>query len=146
MVPFIDRFPDVASREMFVLQVRQEGLAVPPGEYGFFEWFCNEDGCDCRRALLQVLSPQFPDRILATINYGWESAAFYTKWMHGDEEAGREISGASLDPINPNSELADALLGSFRDFLKAHPEANQQLKRHYEMFKGPQKKRRRKGN
>ena len=48
----------------------------------------NSVGYDCRRALLQVLSPQFPDRILATINYGWESAAFYTKWMHGDEEAG----------------------------------------------------------
>jgi hypothetical protein len=142
MSPFIDQFPDVAGREMVVLHVQQQGLPVPPGEYGFFEWFCVNPDCDCRRALLQVRSPQFPGRILATINYGWESEVFYTRWMHGDQEAGREITSASLDPLNPNSELADALLDGFRDFLKAHPEANQQFKRHYELFKGPQKKKR----
>jgi hypothetical protein len=142
MSPFDDQFPEVAGREMFVLHVIEEGLPLPLGEYAFLERYCVDPGCDCRRALFEVFSPQFPGRILATINYGWESEAFYTRWMHGDRESAREIISASLDPINPNSELADPLLDAFRDYVEAHPEANQQLKRHYAMFKAPQKKRR----
>ena len=129
---------------MFILHVQQPDLPLPHGEYAFFEWYCNEDGCDCRRALLQVLSPQFPGRVLATINYGWETAEFYNDKMPWQEDAGREITSGSLDPLNPNSELAAALLEGFRDFVKMHPEANQQFKRHYELFKKTQKKNRRK--
>lgn len=136
MTPFIDRFPDVAGLEMLVLHVQQPGLPVPPGEYGFFEWYCEDDGCDCRRVLLQVISPKQPGKVLATINYGWESEAFYTAWMHGDAEARREITSASLDPLNPQSRLADRLLDGFRDFLRASPEFKVQLRRHYDLFKG----------
>jgi len=142
MSPFTDRFPDVAEREMLVLHIQQPGLSVLPGEYGFFEWYCEDDGCDCRRVLLQVLSPKHPHKILASINYGWESAAFYTRWMHDDKEAGREITSASLDPLNPQSELADALLNGFRDYVRGDSFYPQTLKRHYEMFKGTQKKKR----
>lgn len=140
MIPFQDLFPDVAGREMLVLHIQQRGLPLPPGEYGFFEWFCEDAGCDCRRALLQVISPQHPGRILATINYGWESVAFYTDWMHGDAEAGRDITSASLDPLNPQSELADALLEGFREYLRRDPYYSQQLQRHYELFKSTQEK------
>jgi hypothetical protein len=140
MSPFIDRFPEVAGREMLVLHVQRAGLPLPQGEYGFFEWYCEDDKCDCRRVLLQVRSPQFPDRILATINYGWECRAFYTAWMHGDKQAGREITSASLDPLNPNSELADALLDMFRDYVSEEKSYAQMLKRHYDLFKGEQKK------
>jgi hypothetical protein len=140
MAPFINRFQDVAGSEMLILYVQKQGLPLPLGEYAFFEWFCDEPPCDCRRALLQVVSPQHPGRILATINYGWESAAFYTRWMHGDTKAGREITSASLDPINPQSELADTLLDAFRDYLRTDTPYPQQLKRHYELFKAPQRK------
>jgi len=35
-----------------------QGHAVlPDGEYGFLEFYCNEAGCDCRRALFMVVSP-----------------------------------------------------------------------------------------
>jgi hypothetical protein len=138
MSPFIDRFPDVAGSEMLVLHVQQPGLPLPQGKYGFFEWYCEDDKCDCRRVLLRVLSPQFPDCTLATINYGWESQAFYTQWMHGDKKAGREITSASLDPLNPNSGLAEALLKEFRAHLRTGDSYAQMLKRHYELFKGPQ--------
>jgi hypothetical protein len=144
MSPFIDQFPDVAGREMLVLHVQQPGLPLPPGEYGFFELFCIDPDCDCRRTILQVRSPQFPGRILATINYGWESEAFYNKRMPWDENAGREITSASLDPLNPQSELADALLDGFREYVRRDSFFPQQLKRHYKLFKGPQRKRRRK--
>ena len=138
MIPFHERFPEVAGREQLVLRIQQEGLPLPPGEYGFFEWFCEDAGCDCRRALLQVISPQQPGRILATINYGWESAAFYTRWMHGDKQAGRDITSASLDPINPQSALAEALLDGFQDYARHDSFYPGQLQRHYEMFKGTQ--------
>jgi len=135
MTLFDDQFPDCAGADRLVLQVQAKGLALPPGEYGFFERYCEDPHCDCRRALLQVISPQRPGEILATINFGWESAAFYTSWMHGDAKAGREITSASLDPINPNSELAGALLEAFRDHVRRTPACPQRLRRHYELFK-----------
>ena len=135
MAPFDQRFPDCAGAERLVLRIQEKGQGLPPGEYGFFEWFCTDATCDCRRALLQVSSPQRPGEILATINYGWESVEFYTKWMHGDAQAGREITSASLDPINPNSKLATALINGFRDHIRSDPSYPQQLRRHYEMFK-----------
>jgi hypothetical protein len=138
MTSFDSHFPDCAGRERLVLHVQQPGLPLPPGEYGFFEFYCERPDCDCRRALLQVISPQHPGRILAIINYGWESEAFYTEWIHGDAEAGREITEASLDPMNPQSELADALLDGFRDHVRRDPSCPQQLRRHYELFKSTQ--------
>lgn len=60
---------------------------------------------------------------------------FYTRWMHGDEEAGREIIEASLDPLNPQTELADALLDLFRDLLMTDPAYVARLARPYDMFK-----------
>ncbi len=135
MIPFHDRCPEAADGEMLVLHIKEPGLSLPPGEYGFFEWYCDDPGCDCRRTVLRVISPQHPGRILATLNYGWESTAFYTQWMHGDQEAGLEITSACLDPINPQSELADALLDGFRDYVRRDACYPQQLQRHYELFK-----------
>ncbi len=135
MTPFHDRCPEADDGEMLVLHIKESGLSLPPGEYGFFEWYCDDPGCDCRRTVLRVISPQHPGRILATLNYGWESPAFYTEWMHGDTEAGLEITSACLDPINPQSELADALLDGFRDYVRRDACYPQQLQRHYELFK-----------
>jgi hypothetical protein len=137
MFPFIKRFPETARREMLILRILDEGLPLPPGQYTFYELYCTEDDCDCRRVMLQVLSPRLPGRVLATINYGWESVAFYTRWMRGDAEAGSDCAGARLEPLNPQSELADALLAGFQDFVKTRPEFIAQLQRHYELFKGP---------
>ncbi len=120
---------------MLVLRIEEQGLPLPPGEYAFYEWYCSNADCDCRRVLLQVISPQLQRGVLATINYGWESAAFYTRWMHGDKQAGREITSASLDPLHPQSELADALLKGFRDYVRLDSFYPQQLQSHYEIFK-----------
>jgi hypothetical protein len=105
------------------------------GEYDFVELYCEETGCDCRRVLVQVITPQAPQTALATINYGWESAEFYTRKMHGDAQAGREITEASLDPLNPQSEYADVLLDYFRGRLMTDPAYVARLVLHYKMFK-----------
>ena len=135
MEPFYTRFPDLGWRETrtMILPMPQDG--IPAGEFGFIECYCNAPHCDCRRVLLQVRSKHAPQGVVATINYGWESADFYTRWMHGDAEAGREIAGASLDPLNPNSEYAPALLGLFRELLMTDKAYVARLRRHYKMFR-----------
>ena len=139
MIPFCTRFPDLGPRETRCVCVVAPGGALPVGEYGFMEFYCEDPGCDCRRVLLQVTTPQAPQTALATINYGWEGAEFYTRWMHGDAQAGREITAACLDPLHPQSQYADPLLDVFREQMMTDPAYVARLARHYEMFKATQR-------
>ena len=139
MIPFYTRFPELAARETRCVHVVAPGSALPVGEYGFIEFYCDDPGCDCRRVLLQVTQPQAPQTALATINYGWEIAEFYTRWMHGDAQAGREITEACLDPLHPQSKYADPLLDVFREQMMTDPAYVARLARHYEMFKATQR-------
>ena len=135
MSAFWARFPEVAARETRVLTslYPQEGL--PAGSYGFLELYCDDPACDCRRVLLQVRAEDQPETVLATINYGWESVAFYTRWLHGDRKGAREIMQASLDPLNPQSRFAPSLLRLFRTVVLQDKAYIQRLQRHYAMFK-----------
>ncbi len=135
MTPFYTRFPELAARETRCAHVLEPGGPLPMGEYGFVEFYCDEEACDCRRVLIQVSTPQDPNTPLAIINYGWESVEFYTRWMHGDEEAGRAIVDANLDLLNPQSRYADHLLEIFRDTVRTDTEYVARLARHYQMFK-----------
>jgi hypothetical protein len=109
------------------------------GEYTFLEWFCEDPHCDCRRVLVQVVPAGHPERVLATINYGWEPVEFYTHWMHGDEQSGHEIAGGSLDPLHPQSEHAEELIAIFRDMVATDPEYVARLACHYALFKSTQR-------
>jgi uncharacterized protein YchJ len=137
MIPFYNRFPELAARETRCIVIGP-GKGLPDGEYGFIEHYCEEPDCDCRRVLLQVTSPQPPHSVLATINFGWESLEFYTGRMHGDEQAAREITEASLDPLHPQSQHADHLLTIFQQEIITDPEYVRRLARHYELFKQDQ--------
>jgi hypothetical protein len=132
MVPFYTHFRDLASKETRSVTVR--GMPnLPDGEYGFVELYCDEPDCDCRRVLVDVITPESGSRIWATINYGWESLEFYEKWMHNKETA-RETYGATLDILNPQTKYSEVLLQLFNNVLqdKAYAE---RLKRHYQLFK-----------
>lgn len=135
MAPFWERFSDIAARETRVVILPEAEGGLPADAYGFLELYCDAPTCDCRRVLLQVRTEAKPDTILATINYGWESEAFYTRWMHGDRKAAHEIRDASLDPLNPQSEFAPFLLNLFQDVVLADPAYIARLGRHYAMFK-----------
>jgi hypothetical protein len=139
MIPFHSRFLEVAARETRSLHVLSGGGKLPFGEYTLLECYCDDPGCDCRRVLVQVVPAGRPNEVLAVINYGWESAAFYTRWMHGDANAGREITAASLDPLHPQSAYADCLLDLFRDVVAADRDYVARLARHYELFKSTQR-------
>src|ERR1039458_3144226 len=51
MTPFMERFPEVGARETRSATVTQR-QDLPDGEYGFLELYCDEPGCDCRRATI----------------------------------------------------------------------------------------------
>jgi hypothetical protein len=144
MIPFDDLCPEEAAQRILVIRSIEPGQPLPVGEYGFFEFYCEEDGCDCRRVLLEVHSPQIPGEILATINYGWESVQFYSRRLGGDTKSGREITQGSLDPLNANSDLAEAVLDAFRGTLRQNPQFVENFKAHYGLFKQTLKNRNRK--
>ncbi len=105
---------------------------MPAGEYGFVELYCNEIDCDCRRVLIQVLSPSTGDRPWATISYGWESPDFYHEWGRDSLE---ERAGVYLDPINPQTKYSGKLLELFNYNVDNDQTYVERLKRHYAMFK-----------
>lgn len=132
MVPFIERFPDLGTRETRTVTV-PHGHKLPSGEYGFMELYCDERGCDCRRVTISVLRPETGwGRIWATISYGWESQDFYRKWGSASDPV--EMQGPSLDELNPQTEHSSALLDVFRSILES-PDYVERLKRHYQMFR-----------
>lgn len=135
MTPFMTRFPELGARETRTISVMSPGGDVPMGEYAFQEWYCVDRTCDCRRVLLKVIPRLFPDRELATINFGWESEEFYAKDFGGSLEMAREVQGAALDPLNPQSGYAPAFLRLFRELLIPDREYVDRLARHYQMFK-----------
>jgi len=140
MIPFYTRFTELAARETRCIHVINDGDWLPVGGYGFIELYCEDPDCDCRRVVLQVTTDKPPYTVLATINYGWESVEFYTRWMHGDQQAGCEIKEACLDPLNIQSQYADDLLDFFRTQLMTDAAYVARLARHYEMFKATQRK------
>lgn len=134
MTPFFSKFPELAVRETRSVQVRNHP-GLPDGTYGFLESYCDEAGCDCRRALLTVCREDAPDIPLATINYGWASVAFYRSWARCSKNAAREYKGASLDPLNPQSEHSPALFSLFRSVVLRDGDYVERLTRHYRLMK-----------
>ena len=135
MSPFASRFRDVAARETRVIMLAYSQGGLPAGSYGFLELYCLDPACECKRVLLQVCEEREPEKVLATINYGWESLAFYTKWLRGDQESAREIKEASLDPINLQTSYAPTLLRLFQTVILQDKAYIKRLKRHYVLFK-----------
>ena len=116
---------------------------LPDGEYGFLELYCDDDQCDCRRVLIQVIAKSDPTKPWATINYGWESEAFYYQRLR-DSELAKACTRPTLDPLNPQSKYAPALLRLFGEVVQDKAYVHR-LQRHYELFKRQGQQAERKG-
>jgi hypothetical protein len=137
MVPFYTEFGDLAFKEMRSITLPEPKNGLPAGTYGLLESYCNEPGCDCRSVFLNIVTPEMKslDNALATVNYGWESVGYYTKWLHGDQEFAREMKGPSISSaMVRQSRLAPALLDLVRYVLE-DPLYVKRLKKHYRMFR-----------
>jgi hypothetical protein len=134
---FHDFFPELAEDETLTAQIPLDsGFDLPEGKYSFFELFCDEPGCDCRRVFFMILSPTNKER-LALVNYGWESPEFYAKkYKTKDALMIADIKGPSLAIGQRQSSLAPAILELVQYIFSNNPEYIERIKRHYFMFRG----------
>lgn len=101
-------------------QVRSVRLAqstqLPDGEYTFIDMYCSDPSCDCRKTMVQV---RHEGRLVAIINYGWEPAVFYEKWMGSiaEDDPFPAMHGASIDITSPNLVSGEGILGLFNALL-----------------------------
>jgi hypothetical protein len=121
LISFHDVEPEIAEAEIRVITLPERTLGVPAGVYGVVESYCPDPTCDCRRVMLNILGGRLPGRILATISYAFDP----------DDE----MPGPFLDPINPQSEYAAAILPMIAELLLADPAYVARLGRHYAMVK-----------
>lgn len=134
---FHDLFPELAEAETLTAQIPPDsGFDLPEGKYSFYELFCDEPGCDCRRVFFMVLSPTHKQR-LALLNYGWEPPEFYAKkYKTTDAFMIADIKGPSLAIGQQQSSLAPAILILAEYILSQNPGYIERIQRHYLMFRG----------
>jgi len=132
-----DLFPAIADEETRSITVvgDESETGLPAGGYAFCEMFCNEPGCDCRRVFFHVIA-SFREGPEAVIAWGWESRAFYVKWMGDDDpRAIADLMGPYLNIGSPQSELAEPLLVFVREVLLKDKAYVERIKRHYQLFR-----------
>lgn len=139
MIAFHSVLPEIAQREVRCIHVSDQpdlftSPGLPPGEYAFAEFYCEDLNCDCRRVFIQVLARHDRDRVVASINYGWEDEEFYRQKMPWDPNAPAEVVNASLDPLNTQSACAADLLEIFRQQVK-DDSYRLRLQRHSQMLR-----------
>ncbi len=133
---FHSYFPEIAELETRTVTVLDNAsFKLPVAEYSFLEMFCDEPGCDCRRVIFTVASSAEKD-IVAVIGWGWESRAFYIKWMRDDDpDIITELMGPSLNSLSSQASFAPALVTLFQKVLLPDVVYIQRVKRHYYMFR-----------
>jgi hypothetical protein len=115
---FFHHFPEIAKAETRSMTLAAADGGVPAGNYAFFESYCTEPGCDCRRVLIHVTADE---GIVAVISYGFDRNA--------------PMCGPFVDPINPRAPYADGMLRLMRDVVLADPDYVARLERHYRMMR-----------
>ncbi|MCC6783384.1 MAG: hypothetical protein IT457_11130 [Planctomycetes bacterium] len=129
------RLPELARRETRMLVVPDgDPDGLPPDSYAFLEGFCDEPGCDCRRAVFFVRSVK-RNRIEAVIGWGWEDRRFYVRWLGEDEPLLVDrLRGPSLELAASQGEYADLLLSILADGL-SDPGFGELVRAHYAAFR-----------
>jgi hypothetical protein len=130
------RLPEVAESETRTLFLMKDG--EPERAYEFVELFCDERGCDCRRAWIQVFSDEpNVEQPRANISWGWEPAGFYRKWasFHLTADDLAELKGPGLVRMARQSEEAPDILARFREVVLADARYAARIVRHYKAFR-----------
>ena len=135
-VAFYQYFPEIAKRETRAITIlRRSEMGLPAGHYSFFESFCDEPDCDCRRVFFSVVS-SVSEEIEAVIAYGWESLDFYANWMgDGDPRTAIDLRGPVLNLSSPQSNLAPAILDLVKQVLLRDDAYIERVKQHYKIFR-----------
>jgi len=138
--------PELAMKETRSITLfPRNPYGLPPGNYGLVEQYCNEEGCDCRRVLLNVMSDVTMGSV-AVIAYGWESMDFYAKWFgikkmdikqmdELEKDSVKKFKGPCLNLFSSQSEFAPAVMQMVIDCVLKDEKYVDRLKRHYMLFR-----------
>jgi hypothetical protein len=129
MLPFARLFPELASAETRTATLAPLRPGDPPDfppadEYAFFEHYCADRKCDCRRVLIYVYARHAAQHV-ATISHAFDPPP----------PGARIRQQTFLDPILPQTQWAPALLDLFAHELFSDQDYRQRLRLHYRMFK-----------
>ncbi len=121
LVPFYRLFPGLAEKETRTVTTFGD-FGLPADDYALVEYYCPDPECDCRRVMLNVFGRrQTANHFLAAISYGFD---------RDDEDA-----GPFLDPLNPQSEHAEALLDLVEEVVLSDQNYVARLESHYRQVK-----------
>jgi hypothetical protein len=134
MIPFHSILPEIAAAEVRCIRTESSPDGPPADEYAFLEYYCEDLNCDCRRVFFEVVGKSQPRKPLASINYGWESLAFYREKMPWDPDDAKGVVKGELDPLNPQSDFSGFFLDMFRTVV-LDEEYRARLKRHHQLFR-----------
>jgi hypothetical protein len=127
--------PAVAESETRTMVVAEPGTPLPMDCYTFNEEYCADLGCDCRRVMLTVVS-MAGQQIEAVINYGWETPAFYARWMRTtDRKVIADLQGPLLNPGSPATRRGPAVLDLFKQMMLTDSAYIARLAAHYRAFR-----------
>ena len=122
LIPFYRVEPGLAEQETRTITLVRSNDDLPEDTYGLIESYCPDPGCDCRRVMLSVARKESVNHeILATISYGFDR----------DDE----MAGPFLDPLNPQSEYAEALLKMVTTAVLSDRRYVERLEEHYYLVK-----------
>jgi hypothetical protein len=114
MVPYGTFFPELPLAVPTLYLERNTG-GIPKGKYRFFDLYCNEKGCDCRRVMLMVANDK--DKQVACISMGFDLNA--------------EMAGPYLDILNKQSEYAEELMEAFVSLINDDADTIETYQQHY---------------
>jgi hypothetical protein len=120
LIRFDRLFPEQATAEVRVISLLRHP-SLPDDEYALVESYCDDPACHCRRVLLSVVGRRAMTA-LASIGYGFDHAG--------------EWAGPFLDPLNPQSRHAEALLELVRQLVLTDAAYMARLEAHYYQVKG----------
>lgn len=120
MTAYNELFPR-STDPIVTLRLERKDGKLPKGDYSFFEYYCTDKGCDCRRVTLCVVE-RTKGRQMAVIGMGFDL----------DDD----FSGPYLDDMHPQSAGAPQLLEMFVDGLNLNPPFLELLYRHYREVRG----------
>lgn len=121
IVPFVLLFPQQGEAETRTITFADHAV-LPGGQYALVDSYCTDPACDCQRVMINVVSWQQTRRgYLASIGYGFDRDA--------------DMAGPYLDPLNPQSEYAEALLEIVSTMLEHDAGYVRRLQAHYRQVK-----------
>ena len=120
MEPYQQIFPKAQEPNLTVALSRKVGR-IPKGSYTFFECYCTDPDCDCRRTTLLVINEKSQQK--AAICFGFEP-----------EEP---MAGPFLDDFQKQAPYADELLELFVDAINGSPDW---LARMYQQYRDVRQK------